>query len=183
LRCKEQRREILYAEDPRQTQAWENAISCYGTGLSVSLEYSRDEWRQIVRPNGIADLVAICVCSAPVVEAHGASPRIVSADALDRGRGQDDRADGNQERQPHRHRLRAGPRHDPRRPDPLATSVAQPCEQRQQVHRKKAPSPSLRNRSEQSLLKRCVGGHKTCDLRVERGGHDQWIGRREVNQN
>lgn len=50
------KREILYAEDPRQTEAWEQAIRAHGTGLSLSLEYLRDEWRQVVQANGISDL-------------------------------------------------------------------------------------------------------------------------------
>ena len=36
--------------------------------------------------------------------------------------------------QPDRGRMPAGPRHHPRRPDPLPASAAQPGEQRQQVH-------------------------------------------------
>ena len=42
-----------------------------------------------------------------------------------------------EERQSHRHRLPGGPRHHPRRPDPLPAGAAQPGEQRQQVHRER----------------------------------------------
>ena len=69
--------------------------------------------------------------------ANGASPRIVPAGAADRGRGQDDRADGDEERQSYCRRLPVGPRHDPRRPDPVSPGAAQPGEQRQQVHRER----------------------------------------------
>jgi superfamily I DNA/RNA helicase len=51
-------REIVYGEDERKTQAWENAIASYGAGLDLSLDYLRDEWRQVVQANGIADLSA-----------------------------------------------------------------------------------------------------------------------------
>ena len=56
--------------------------------------------------------------------ANGASPRIVPAGAADRGRGQDHRADGDEERQSYCRRLPVGPRHDPRRPDPVSPGAA-----------------------------------------------------------
>jgi GAF domain-containing protein len=65
---------------------------------------------------------------------HGASPTNLPACARDRGRGQDDRADGDKERQSPRHRVPGGPRYNARRPDPLPAVPAQPSEQRQQVH-------------------------------------------------
>jgi CheY-like chemotaxis protein len=52
----------------------------------------------------------------------------VPAGARNQGRGQDNRADGEQERQPPCHRMLSGPRHDPRRPDPLPAIAAKPGE-------------------------------------------------------
>ena len=99
--------------------------------------------------------------------AHGASPRIVPARARDRGRGQDDRADGDEERQSYRHRLPAGPRHDARRPDPLPAGAAQPGEQRQQVHRER-----YCHHRRASAAARWPGGDHDCGNRY-RDRHDR----------
>ncbi|MEA3072902.1 MAG: hypothetical protein QOD29_4348 [Alphaproteobacteria bacterium] len=69
--------------------------------------------------------------------ADGASSRNLPAGARDQGRCQDDRADGDQEQQPDRHRLLSGPGYDARRPDPVPAICAQPRKQRQQVHRER----------------------------------------------
>jgi superfamily I DNA/RNA helicase len=50
------KRDILYSEDDRQREAWEEAIKAHGAGLGLSLEYLRDEWRQVVQANGISSL-------------------------------------------------------------------------------------------------------------------------------
>ncbi len=58
LRKQGYKREILYAEDNRQKEAWEYAYHEHGHGLPVSLDYLQNEWRQIVQANGITDLGA-----------------------------------------------------------------------------------------------------------------------------
>jgi superfamily I DNA/RNA helicase len=50
------KREIVYTDDQRKEDAWEEAFRNYGVGLPVALEYLRDEWRQVVQANGIFDL-------------------------------------------------------------------------------------------------------------------------------
>jgi superfamily I DNA/RNA helicase len=50
------KREIVYTDDQRKEDAWEQAFRNYGVGLPVTLEYVRDEWRQVVQANGISDL-------------------------------------------------------------------------------------------------------------------------------
>ncbi|MCX4194167.1 UvrD-helicase domain-containing protein [Methylobacterium organophilum] len=49
-------REILYAEDRRQKEAWEHAYHTQGRDLPVALDYLQNEWRQVVQANGISDL-------------------------------------------------------------------------------------------------------------------------------
>jgi two-component system, NtrC family, sensor kinase len=62
------------------------------------------------------------------IEAGRMELRNVPVDARDPGRGQDHRADGDEERQSDRHRMPSGYRYDARRPDPLSAIPAQPGE-------------------------------------------------------
>jgi superfamily I DNA/RNA helicase len=50
-------REILYFDvDNRRDDAWEDAYATFGKDIGLSLEFLKDEWRQIVQANGISDL-------------------------------------------------------------------------------------------------------------------------------
>lgn len=49
-------REIVYGDDPRQKQAWEDAIRSEGRGIGLGDGFLQDEWRQVVQANGVADL-------------------------------------------------------------------------------------------------------------------------------
>ncbi|KQO61815.1 UvrD-helicase domain-containing protein [Methylobacterium sp. Leaf88] len=51
-------REILYAEDVRQKEAWDHAILAKGKDIGLGFEFLRDEWRQVVQANGIKDLAS-----------------------------------------------------------------------------------------------------------------------------
>ena len=49
-------KEILYSDhDQRRDEAWEHAIQAFGDQIGLSLEFLKDEWRQVVQANGIAD--------------------------------------------------------------------------------------------------------------------------------
>ncbi|MBB3020412.1 superfamily I DNA/RNA helicase [Microvirga lupini] len=56
LRRQGYQREILYGDDPRQTDAWDAAFRVHGKDIGLSLEFLRDEWRQVVQANGISDM-------------------------------------------------------------------------------------------------------------------------------
>jgi superfamily I DNA/RNA helicase len=48
---------ILYSDDdPRREEAWEHAVGAFGQGIGLSLEFLKDEWRQVVQANGLAEL-------------------------------------------------------------------------------------------------------------------------------
>ncbi len=51
-------REILYAEDERQKEAWDHAIHAKGKDIGLGLDFLKDEWRQVVQANGIKDLAS-----------------------------------------------------------------------------------------------------------------------------
>lgn len=52
------KREILYADDSRRENAWDRAVAAARGPLPVSLEYLKNEWRDVVQQNGIADEAA-----------------------------------------------------------------------------------------------------------------------------
>jgi superfamily I DNA/RNA helicase len=49
-------REIVYTDDERMREAWERALADQGQGSGLSLDFLKDEWRQIVQANGISQL-------------------------------------------------------------------------------------------------------------------------------
>ena len=51
-------REILYAEDERQKEAWDHAIIAKGKDIGLGLDFLKDEWRQVVQANGVKDLAS-----------------------------------------------------------------------------------------------------------------------------
>ncbi|WP_424753645.1 UvrD-helicase domain-containing protein [Methylobacterium sp.] len=58
LRKQGYKREILYAEDERQKDAWDRAVRTKGQDIGLSADFLRDEWRQVVQANGIKELSA-----------------------------------------------------------------------------------------------------------------------------
>jgi superfamily I DNA/RNA helicase len=56
LRRQGYKREILYSDDPRQKDAWDAALQAQGSDIGLSAGFLKDEWRQVVQANGIADL-------------------------------------------------------------------------------------------------------------------------------
>ncbi|MBM1170204.1 UvrD-helicase domain-containing protein [Microvirga arabica] len=56
LRRQGYQREILYGEAPRLQDAWDAAFRAHGKDIGLTLEFLRDEWRQVVQANGISDL-------------------------------------------------------------------------------------------------------------------------------
>ncbi|MGU3476565.1 UvrD-helicase domain-containing protein [Methylobacterium sp. D48H] len=49
-------REILYSDEGKQKEAWEHAYYTEGRELPVTLDFLKNEWRQVVQANGISDL-------------------------------------------------------------------------------------------------------------------------------
>ncbi|MHC2581231.1 superfamily I DNA/RNA helicase [Bradyrhizobium diazoefficiens] len=50
-------KKILYADDDaRREDAWDHAIASFGQGIGLSLEFLKDEWRQVVQANGLSEL-------------------------------------------------------------------------------------------------------------------------------
>lgn len=56
LRRQGYQREILYGEARPLLDAWDAAFRTHGKDIGLSLEFLRDEWRQVVQANGISDL-------------------------------------------------------------------------------------------------------------------------------
>jgi superfamily I DNA/RNA helicase len=48
---------ILYLDDDkRREDAWEHAVGTFGQGIGLSIEFLKDEWRQVVQANGLSEL-------------------------------------------------------------------------------------------------------------------------------